>query len=95
MRQSKSDVSLNEQDSLQDMLDHEKLLLSLYSIALTEGSSAAFRKEIVRNYTASAEDQFAVFEQMLSRGYYQIQPAEKMMIDQKTENFDKILKQIS
>ena len=95
MKQSKQDTTLNEKDALQDMLDTEKLLMSYYSVALTEGSCKPFRKEILRNYSASAETQFNVFEQMLSRGYYQVMPAEKMLIDQKTEAFSKVKKQIA
>ena len=95
MKQSKRDVTLSEKDALQDMLDCEKLLMNYYSVALTEGSSMAFRREILKHYGAHANTQFSVFEQMLSRGYYELQPAEKMMIDQKTECFSKSMKQIS
>lgn len=95
MKQSKQETTLNEQDALQDMLDVEKLLMSYYSAALLEGSCKPFRKEILKHYTSSAETQFNVFEQMLSRGYYEVQPAEKMLIDQKTEMFSKVKKQIA
>ena len=95
MKQSKKDISLNEKDALQDLLDCEKLLMSYYAAALVEGSCRPFRREILKNYTSSADTQFAVFEQMLSRGYYEVQPAAKMLIDQKTETFSKTLKQIS
>ena len=56
MKQSKKDISLNEKDALQDMLDVEKQLLTFYTTALTEGSSKSFRKEIMKNYSSSAED---------------------------------------
>ena len=94
MKQSKQETTLNEKDALQDILDAEKLLMNYYSVALTEGSCKSFRKEILKNYTSSAETQFSVFEQMLARGYYQVQPAEKMLIDQKAENFSTVMKQI-
>ncbi len=94
MKQGKQETTLNEKDALQDVLDCEKLLMNYYAAALTEGSCKSFRKEILRNYTSSAETQFSVFEQMLARGYYQVQPAEKMMIDQKAEMFSKVQKQI-
>ena len=94
MKQSKKDITLSEKDALQDLLDCEKLLMNYYSAALTEGSSQAFRKAVLKNYTAHAETQFQVFEQMLARGYYEVQPAAKMMIDQNAEKFGKIKKQI-
>ncbi len=95
MKQSKMDTQLNEKDALQDMLDCEKLLMDYYAVALTEGSCKPFRKEILKNYSSSAETQFSVFEQMLARGYYQVMPAEKMLIDEKTETFSKVKKQIA
>ena len=95
MKQSKRNTTLCEKDALQDVLDMEKLLMSYYSAALLEGSCKPFRKEILKHYTADAETQFTVFEQMLSRGYYEVQPAAKPMIDQNTEKFSKVLKQIN
>ena len=95
MKQAKKDITLCEKDALQDMLDVEKQLLTFYTTALTEGSSQSFRKIILKNYSSSAESQFAIFKQMLSRGYYQVTPAPKMALDEKTEEFSKILKQIS
>ncbi len=95
MKQSKKDIMLSEKDALQDMLDAEKQLMNYYSAALTEGSCKAFRKEILKNYSSGAECQFSVFEQMLARGYYQVQPAEKTMIEKKAETFSKVKKQIS
>ncbi len=94
MKQSKKDTTLNEKDALQDLLDAEKLLLSYYNAAVIEGSCKPFRKEIFKNYSLSAETQFTVFEQMLSRGYYEVQPAEKPMLEKKKETFSKVLKQL-
>ena len=94
MKQSKRDTSLNEKDALQDLLDAEKLLMNYYAAALTEGSNAGFRKKIFKLYGEHAETQFTVFEQMLSRGYYEVQPAAKPMIDKETESFSKVKKQI-
>ncbi len=94
MKQSKQDYTLNERDALQDMLDAEKQLMNYYSAALTEGSCRTFRKEILKNYSASAETQFLVFEQMLAREYYVTQPAEKQLVDTKKEGYSKVYKQI-
>lgn len=94
MKQSKKDIMLSERDALQDMLDAEKLLMNYYNVALTEGSCKPFRKEILKNFTAHAETQFTVFEQMLARGYYEVQPAEQQAIEEKSENFKKVMKQI-
>ena len=95
MKTSKQDVTLSEKDALQDLLDCEKLLMSYYAAALLEGSSKSFRKEIVKLYTQNAETQFQVFEQMQARGYFEVQPAAKMLIDQNTEKFSKVKKQLA
>ena len=94
MKQSKKDITLSERDALQDMLDAEKLLMNYYNAALTEGSCKPFRKEILKNFSAHAETLFTVFEQMLARGYYVVQPAETKLVEEKSESFKKVLKQI-
>jgi len=95
MKQKKQDVTLNEKDALQDMLDAEKQLLTRYALALTEGSCKSFRKEILKHYASGAETQFAIFEQMLARGYYEVQPAEKLLLDKQAETFSKVQKQLA
>lgn len=95
MKLSKKDTTLKEKDALQDMLEAEKLLMTYYAAAVVEGSCKAFRKEILKNYSSSADTQFTVYEQMLSRGYYDVQPAQKPMIDQKSEIFSKVLKEVN
>ena len=94
MKLSKKETTLKEKDALQDMLEAEKLLMSYYAAAVTEGSCKPFRKEILKNYSSGAETQFTVFEQMLARGYYEVQPAPKPAVDAKTEIFSKVLKEI-
>lgn len=94
MRQSKKEIMLCEKDALQDLLDAEKLLMNHYATALSEGSCKPFRRQILKLYSEHADTQFLVFEQMLNRGYYEVTPAEKLLIDQKTETFSKVQKQI-
>ena len=75
MKQSKMETTLCEKDALQDMLDAEKMLMNYYAAALTEGSCRPLRRQILKLYGEHADTQFAVFEQMLQRGYYEVQPA--------------------
>ena len=95
MKQSKKDTTLCEKDALQDLLDAEKLLMNYYATALTEGSCRPLRRQILKLYGEHADTQFSVFAQMIQRGYYQVQPAQKMMIDEKTEAFSKVKKQLA
>ena len=61
------DCTLNEQDTLQDMLESEKQLMELYTVALFEGSSKNVRKNFSTNLLGVAENQFCIYSQMQSR----------------------------
>lgn len=91
---SKMESTLNEKDALQDMLDMEKLLMSYYNAALTEGSSKPLRKELMKRYAEHADTQFTVYEAMLARGYYETQPAEKQLVEKSADKYSKSLKQL-
>ena len=82
MKITKMDCTLNEKDTLQDMLESEKQLMELYTVALFEGSTKTVRKNFSTNLLGVAENQFGLFTQMQSRGYYEPKPAKKAMIDQ-------------
>ena len=89
MKITKMDCTLNEKDTLQDMLESEKQLMELYTVALFEGSTKAVRKNFSTNLMGVAENQFLVFTQMSTRGYYEPKPANKTMIDEATSAFKK------
>ena len=89
MRLTKMDTTLNEKDSLQDMLEAEKQLMSLYTTALFEGSTKSVRKNFSTNLLGVADNQYCIFNQMQSRGYYESQPAKKNMIDQANDTYKK------
>ena len=94
MRITKMDCSLNEKDTLQDLLEGEKQLMSLYTTALFEGSTASFRKNISANLFGVAENQYKLFSQMRSRGYYEPAPAKKAMLDEAVSTFKKQKKEL-
>ena len=94
MKLTKMDCQLNERDTLQDMLESEKQLMELYTVALFEGSSKAVRKNFSTNLLGVAENQFCIFTQMQSRGYYEPKPAVKKMIDEANDTFKKHKKQL-
>jgi spore coat protein CotF len=94
MKLTKSDSQLNEKDAIQDMLESEKQLISFYATALFEGSSKSVRKEFSTNLMSVANNQYSLFNQMSTRGYYQPSPAQKQMIDQTNDTFKKQAKQL-
>lgn len=83
------DCTLNEKDTLQDMLDSEKQLMEIYTTALFEGSTKAVRKNFSTNLLGVAENQYCLFTQMQSRGYYEPAPAKKNMIDEANSTYKK------
>lgn len=89
MKLTKSDCTLNEKDSLQDMLDAEKQLMELYTTALFEGSTKSLRKNFSQNLLAVAENQYCIYTQMNTRGYYEPKPANKNLIDEANSTFKK------
>lgn len=88
---SKILTTLNEKDTLSDMLSSEKEVMQAYNIALMEGSNKGIRKEIMKNYSASSENQFKVFSLMEERGFYPLKPAEEQDIKTQSETFRKFL----
>ena len=91
----KAHTQLNEKDSLQDMLNIEKALVKMYSIAITEGNGKSFRTLIKSNMIETAGDQYEVFTQMSNHGYYQVKPADKAVIDEQKANFKEVKKELS
>lgn len=89
MKITKSDVTLNEKDALQDMLESEKQLMTIYTTALFEGSTKSMRKNFSTNLMGVADNQYTLFTQMSTRGYYQPQPANKNLIDTANETYKK------
>lgn len=94
MKATKSETQLNEQDAILDMLESEKQLMSFYTTALFEGSSKSIRKGFQGHLASVAENQYCLFNQMSTRGYYQPAPAQKQMIDQACDTFKKQAKSL-
>ena len=91
----KADMTLNEKDSLQDMLNAEKNLVKVYSTAMTEGCSKGFRTLIKENWIGATDDQMQVFLEMTEHGYYQVESAEETMLSEQKNKFLKVKNQLS
>ena len=92
---SKKESELNEQDSLQDMLNTEKMLMDNYLLAIKEGSTKSLRTMFMQNFNKAADDQYTVFKQMQEKGYYELQPAQKLMLEVQKHRFFENLKKIA
>ena len=90
----KRETTLNEKDSLTDLLLLEKSLVKLYAEALTEGACKCYITAIRNNLTETAKDQNAIFTEMEKLDYYQTEPADKTTIDEKKATFKKVLSEL-
>ena len=71
------------------MLESEKQLMGIYVTALYEGSTKVIRKNFSANLLGVADNQYLIFTQMNTRGYYEPKPANKTLIDEANETFKK------
>ena len=94
MENYKSKITLNEKDSLTDILMAEKELVKLYAQAITEGAGRSFRSTVKNNFEGAVADQFAVFTAMSKEGLYETKPAPKGSTDESKETFSEMLKQL-
>ena len=95
MSDYKSQITLNEKDSLQDMLNIEKAMVKLYSTAITEGCSKGFRTLVKENFSGTVDDQFEVFSMMTEQGYYQVESAPKDKLTEQKTTFKKVKSQLN
>ncbi len=86
----KAQTTLNEKDSLQDLLNLEKDIVKIYSTAITEGCSDGFRSVVMDNWQDSVSDQMDVFLQMTELGYYKVESAVETDLKEQREKFDKV-----
>ena len=94
MANFKADITLNERDSLIDLLNTEKSLMSLYSSALSEGCSKGYREEIKSIFSDTSEDQLKVFLMLTDKGYTKVQSASEEQKRSVKSGFDKVESQL-
>lgn len=91
----KAEITLNEKDSLTDILIMEKELVKQYATAITEGASRGYRSVVKNNMETAVQDQFSVFTVMNKQGLYEVQPADKAIMDKQKQTFCEELSQLS
>ena len=90
----KADITLNEKDSIQDLLNTEKQMVKLYATAITEGCSKGFREVVNDNLNKSVNDQMNVFCMMTDCGYYRVQSAPEQTLKEQKQKFSAVKKQL-
>lgn len=81
---------LNEKDSLQDLIIQEKEILKLYGTFISEGSGSEIRKIMQDHFSATAADQFKIYEDMKKRKYYSPKAAKSEDITEAKKTFAKM-----
>ena len=94
MHNYKADVTLNEKDSLQDLLNLEKQMVKLYALAITEGVSKGFRTLIKKHLVDSVNDQIEVYFAMTEQGYYRVKSCDEEKLIGIKEKFSQVLTQL-
>ena len=86
---------MNDQELLRDLLNQEKEISKLYATSITESSCNNMRNVLHQNMQQTSQDQFSIFEQMTSRGFYPTEdvPASKMA--QAKQKFQQMSSQLS
>lgn len=82
--------SLNEKDSLQDMLNLEKTIVKVYGTVITEGCSNEFRKVVQDNLNQNINDQIDVYFMMTEGGYAEVTTAEEDQVSMQREKFNQV-----
>jgi spore coat protein CotF len=72
---------LNDKDALMDVLMQEKDILKVYGSFLPEGSTAELRSLLEGNMMSISKQQFELFQQMNSKGYYPLKGAKTQAIN--------------
>lgn len=91
----KAEITLNEKDSLQDMLSTEKALVKLYAEAITEGCSKGFRTVVKDNLLKEIQDQINMFFNMTECDYVRVEAQETSVLASIRERFEKVKKELS
>ena len=87
MSNYKAEITLNEQDSLIDLLNAEKQAFKMYATCLTEGVSKGFRQTVKSLMQESADDQFKAFTLLTEHDYAKVTSAEQEEIKQLKDKF--------
>lgn len=90
-----NDTTLNEKDSLQDMLNMEKSVVKMYTTAIIEGCSDGYRRLVKDSLNQAIEDQVQVFFMMTENGYYKVESAPEQTTEQLKTKFSEISSQLN
>lgn len=87
--------ALTDQERALDLLGHEKATLSTLTTMVAEAANPALRRVLNDAYLQVAQDQYALFQQMQQRGWYEVKPAQAQDIQTACQKFGQMKCQLS
>ena len=94
MDRYKAEVTLNEKDTLTDLLTIEKSMVKLYAFSVTEGCSQGFRNLVKNHLLETIVDQMEVFLLLCELGYYRVESAPDTDTAKLKDKFSPIKKEL-
>lgn len=91
----KAEVTLNEKDSLTDILNAEKIMVKLYALATTEGCSQGFRNTVKKHLSDTITDQMEIFLLLCELGYYHTESVAEEEKEKLKKSFSKEIKNLA
>ena len=88
-------MTLTDQDRLEDMLAEEKYLISSYSTFIPEATCPQLRQVLNTNFNDCVQNQYAVFDQMNQMGMYSVKPAPAQEIEAARQKFAQLKQQMN
>jgi len=88
-------AELNEQESLNDLLNQEKQIATNYATFITEASCQNLRRVLTDNLNSSLNDQFQIYNMMKNKGYYPAKDASGQDVQQAKNKYQQYCNQIN
>ena len=87
-------AAFTEKDMVEDLLGCHKALANSYSVLILEASCPALRNILMENWQQTVTDQYTIFDQMRTRGWYQMPQAQQQEITTSKQQFAQMLTQL-
>jgi spore coat protein CotF len=94
MRDFKEDITLNEEDSINDFLSMQKSLIKLYSTAITESVTKGTRNIIKKHLKEVIDEQISIFFLLTELDYERVEASKEEQKINVRVNFSKAKKEL-
>jgi spore coat protein CotF len=85
---------MGEKEILSDLFNTEKQIIGAYSTAISESSCGNMRQVMMSNAKETIDDQFALYNVMLKKGYCQAKDAPEQDVQQAKQKYQQMQSQL-